>query len=354
MTISHHIKICLYGYITLIQDAAVNKLDALFNKKDFLLADGATGTNLFDVGLVSGEAPEIWNFEHPDRITNLHQGFLDAGSDILVTNSFGGSARRLHLHNLQDRVIEVNSRAAEIAAEAGIRSGREILIAGSVGPTGDLFEPLGVMTHNHAVEVFAEQMEGLKQGGADVAWIETMSATEEIDAALEAAYEVGIAATVTVSFDTAGHSMMGVSPTNFAKAMVGHKYRPSAIGSNCGVGASDLTNAILELAPHADNIPLIAKANAGIPKIKGDSVVYSGTPDLMEQYACLAMDAGARIIGGCCGSRPEHVARMRKALDTHNRGQDIDLERITERLGPLVSPPSTKAARQVNARRRRS
>ncbi|MCB9993781.1 MAG: betaine--homocysteine S-methyltransferase [Hyphomicrobiaceae bacterium] len=332
----------------------MNKLLSLLSKRDFLLADGATGTNLFEMGLTSGQAPEIWNFEHPDRIMGLHQSFVDAGSDLLVTNSFGGSARRLHLHQLDDRVKEVNARAAELAGEVAAKSGREVVIAGSVGPTGDLFEPLGPLTYEQAVDVFAEQIEGLKQGGADVAWIETMSAPEEIAAALEAAYEVGLPATATVSFDTAGRSMMGLAPGEFAKQMVSREHTPIAIGSNCGVGASDLVYALLDLVPNAGDLPVIAKANAGIPHVHGDHVEYSGTPDLMEAYAKLAIDAGARIIGGCCGNSPKHVARMRKALDSHTREAGLTLEKITETLGPLVSPPNLSGGRDGGRRRRRN
>lgn len=333
----------------------MSKLTELLSEKNVLLADGATGTNLFDMGLVSGMAPEIWNFELADNIRKLHQDFVDAGSDILITNSFGGSARRLKLHQLDDRVREINARAAELASEVAANEGRPIVIAGSVGPTGDLFVPLGELTYEQAVEVFIEQIEGLKQGGADVAWIETMSAPEEINAALEAAEHVGLPATVTVSFDTAGRSMMGLTPSGFGSDMASRAIAPAAVGSNCGVGASDLVNALLDLVPAANGLPVIAKANAGVPQIKGEHVVYSGTPQLMETYAKLAMDAGARIIGGCCGTRAEHVARMRKALDTHNGGIVPTLEEIVERLGPLVAPPSSKTSgRSENRRRRRA
>ncbi len=227
------------------------------------------------------------------------------------------------------------------------------MFAGSVGPSGDLFAPLGELTYEQAVEVFIEQISGLKQGGADVAWIETMSAPEEIAAAAQAAITVGLPYTVTVSFDTAGRSMMGLAPGEFGTTMGASPTPPQAIGSNCGVGASDLLFALLDLTKSAGDIPVIAKANAGIPHIKGDSVVYSGTPDLMETYACLAMDVGARIIGGCCGNRPEHVARMRKALDSHQKGERPTREQLEEKLGALVSPPATKSKSEGGRRRRR-
>lgn len=332
----------------------MEKVEKLLAAQGAILADGATGTNLFDVGLVSGQAPEIWNFEEPDKIRHLHRSFLEAGSDLLVTNSFGASARRLHLHDLDDRVVEVNAVAAQLAHEVADEFDREIIIAGSVGPTGDLFFPLGELTAERAVEVFVEQMKGLKEGGADLAWVETMSAPEEVDAALEAAAIVGLPATVCVSFDTAGRSMMGLSPEAFAKSMATHKHRPVAFGSNCGVGASDLVNAVVQMVPHADGIPVIAKANAGIPQVKGDSVVYSGSPELMHTYVGLARDAGALIIGGCCGSRQEHVEQMRHALDHYENGGTVDLERIVKELGELVAPPSEAKAEGGSRRRRRA
>jgi methionine synthase I (cobalamin-dependent) len=177
-----------------------------------LLADGATGTNLFAMGLTSGDAPELWNIEHPERVRALHQGFVDAGSDIILTNSFGGNARRLMLHGMQDRVREINRLAAQHARAVADKAGRPVVVAGSVGPTGDLFEPLGVLTEAMAIEVFAEQIAGLKEGGADVAWIETMSSLEEIKAAALAAIQVGMPYTFTASFDTAGRTMMGITP----------------------------------------------------------------------------------------------------------------------------------------------
>ena len=180
-----------------------------------------------------------------------------------------------------------------------------------------------------------------------------MSSPEEVNAAIEAAGQVGMPYTAMVSFDTAGRTMMGLTPGAFGNNMREQALRPEAAGSNCGVGASDLVYALLELSETIGDIPVIAKANAGIPRIKGDGVVYSGTPDLMEDYARLALDAGARIIGGCCGNSAEHVARMRKALDTHTPGARPTLEEITDRLGPLVSPPATKTSSRGENRRRR-
>ena len=189
-----------------------NPIDALLAEKGVLLADGATGTNLFAMGLEAGEAPELLNETAPETIAALHQNFVDAGADIILTNSFGGTRHRLKLHHAQDRVHELNKRAAEIARAVADKAGRKVIVAGSVGPTGELLVPLGAMTYDEAVDAFAEQIEGLKAGGAEVAWIETMSAPDEIRAAAEAAIRVGLPYTYTGSFDTAGRTMMGLLP----------------------------------------------------------------------------------------------------------------------------------------------
>ena len=315
-----------------------------------LLADGATGTNLFEMGLTSGDNPELWNDIHPDRIQALHRSFVDAGSDIILTNSFGGNRRRLMLHNLEGRARELNRLAAQNARAVADKAGRQVVVAGSVGPTGDLLAPLGPLTEDEAAAVFAEQIEGLKEGGADVVWIETMSAPEEIRAAARAAGSLGMPFTVTASFDTAGKTMMGVAPEALAELVASLDPPPLAFGANCGVGASDLLMSVLAATEARPDAIVIAKANAGIPQWHGAHIHYSGTPELMAQYAGLAVDAGARIIGGCCGSKPSHVAAMRKALDAHRAGARPELAQIVAALGPLVAPPSTGAATRKRRR----
>jgi methionine synthase I (cobalamin-dependent) len=317
-----------------------------------LLADGATGTNLFEMGLASGETPELWNVAHPDRIRALHQTFVDAGADIVLTNSFGGNRRRLMLHGLEGRVRELNRLAAEHARAVALNSGRRVVVAGSVGPTGDLFAPLGPISEDEAVEVFLEQIEGLREGGADVIWIETMSAPEEIRAAATAAARAGMAYTATASFDTAGRTMMGVAPAALGALTGEFAVKPLAYGANCGVGASDLLVAILAMSEAAPDAALIAKANAGVPHWHGAEIHYSGTPELMETYAGLAVDCGAKIIGGCCGSKPAHVAAMRRGLDAHEPGKRPTVEAIVAALGALVAPPAAEPGRRARRRER--
>jgi len=333
-------------------------LSSLLADRPFLLADGATGTNLFAMGLAAGEAPEAWNFEHPNRVKALHRSFIDAGADIILTNTFGGNARRLMLHGLQDRARDLNRAAAAHAREVADAAGRPIVVAGSLGPTGDLLAPLGPLSEEEAANAFAEQIRGLKEGGADIVWIETMSALEEIRAAAKAAARVGLPYTVTASFDTAGNTMMGVTPAALAAFAADLDPAPLAVGANCGVGAADLVASIGAMTQARAGTIVIAKANCGIPQWHGSHIHYSGTPELMAEYACLAIDAGARIVGGCCGTSPGHLAAMRAALSTHVKGERPELDRVIAALGALTSPPAwadaERTARPRRERRRRA
>jgi len=325
-----------------------------------LLADGATGTNFFDLGLGAGDPPELWNIDQPDKVTTLHSGFVGAGSDIILTNSFGGTRHRLKLHKADDRVHELNAKAAEIALAVAATVDRQIIVAGSVGPTGELIVPLGELTYDDAVEAFTEQMTGLRDGGVDLVWIETMSSAEEIQAAVAAAQTIGIDYAVTASFDTAGHTMMGLSPAAFADQAMAYDPKPAAFGANCGVGAADLLVAVLAMTEQHPDAMIVAKANCGIPQAVGGEIKYTGTPDLMANYAQIAVDAGAKIIGGCCGTTAEHLRSMRDALDGHQKNSRPDVAMIVESLGPMVSAAAADrnsdaadAAAQRRSRRRR-
>ncbi len=340
-------------------------LQKLLAARPYLIADGATGTNLFQAGLATGEAPEVWNFEHPDRIENLHRGMIEAGADIVLTNSFGGSRHRLKLHKWQDRVAEVNMTAARIARGVADTAGRPVVVAGSMGPTGELFQPLGALTYEEGVEAFTEQAKALAAGGVDVLWIETMSAKEEVRAAVAGAEAAGLPYVSTVSFDTNGRSMMGVTPAEHAEVCHGFSPRPLAMGANCGVGAAELVIAILNMATAAEpDDVLVAKGNCGIPYFVEGKIRYDGTPELMADYARLARDAGARIIGGCCGTTPEHLRAIRDALATYSPGAKPTADEIVKRLGQVslgamqqasgLQPPEEGAegGRRRNRRRR--
>ena len=314
-----------------------NALTQLLETRDWLLADGATGTTLFNMGLQSGDSPELWNDRHPDRIAALYQGAVDAGSDIFLTNSFGGTAVRLKLHNAQKRVRELNRTAADIARNIADKTDRALVVAGSIGPTGEIMQPMGQLTYANAVEMFHEQAEGLKDGGVDVLWVETISDRDEFRAATSAAQLADMPWCGTMSFDTSGRTMMGVTSHDFAKLVENLDHKPIGYGANCGVGASDLLRTVLGFAAQGGKRPIIAKGNAGIPKYVDGHIHYDGNPALMADYAVLARDSGARIIGGCCGTTAEHLMAMRAALETTAATERPTLEQISETLGAFSS-----------------
>ncbi len=312
-------------------------LATLLAERDWLLADGATGTNLFAMGLEAGEAPELWNEREPDRIRALYRGAVEAGSDIFLTNSFGGNASRLRLHDADDRVGPLNRAAAALGREVADAAGRPVVVAGSMGPTGEIMAPLGPLTIAAAAEMFEEQARGLLDGGADVLWVETISAPDEFEAAALGISRTGAPWCGTMSFDTAGRTMMGLTSAGMVRLVESLPNPPLAFGANCGVGASDLLRTVLGFAAAEPGLPVIAKGNAGIPKFIEGHIHYDGTPALMADYAVLARDCGARIIGGCCGTTPEHLRAMRAALETAPKGPRPELAEIEARLGGFSS-----------------
>lgn len=333
-----------------------SSLGDLLSSRSVLLADGATGTNYFQMGLGAGEPPEFWNIDRPENVEWLHQRFVDAGADIILTNTFGCNRHRLSLHHAEDRVAELAKAAATIARRVADASPRPVVVAGSVGPTGELFAPLGALEHDGVVAAFREQIDGLDAGGADVAWIETMSAAAEVRAAAIAAIDAGMPYAAACSFDTAGRTMMGLAPSALGAVFDDLAVPPVAYGANCGVGAPDILASLLELTATDDAGATICKGNCGVPYFEGTDIVYSGTPALMARYATLAIDAGARIVGGCCGTSPEHLAAMRAAIDGHRDGPRPDLDMIVAAVGPLANAAPgapTRAAGRGTSRRSR-
>lgn len=336
-----------------------NPLMTLLNEKGTLLADGATGTNLFNMGLMSGDAPELWNTEEPKKIKALYKGAVDAGSDLFLTNSFGANASRLKLHNAEKRTHELARVSAEIARDVADAAGRPVIVAGSVGPTGEIMEPVGTLSHSLAVEMFHEAADGLKSGGADVGWLETISAPEEYRAAAEGFKLANLAWAGTMSFDTAGRTMMGLTSADMVKMVEDlDDQAPLAFGANCGTGASDLLRTILGFSAQGPERPIIAKGNAGIPKYVDGHIHYDGTPELMADYAVMARACGAKIIGGCCGTMPDHLRHMREALDTRSMNHPPALEEIVACLGAFSSESDgtgeNAAPARRNTRRRRA
>jgi 5-methyltetrahydrofolate--homocysteine methyltransferase len=309
----------------------------LLSKRDVLVADGAMGTNLFLLGLANGAPGELWNVEHPDRVRSVYQGFVDAGSDIILTNTFGANRFRLALHKLRGRVSELNRAAASLAREVADKAGRPVVVAGSMGPTGDVMEPLGPRTRVEAEEAFHEQAAALKEGGVDVAWIETMFAENELEAAVRGAQRAGLPIVATMTFDTGGCTMMGIRPSEAIKLSKGLPAKLVAFGANCGTGPSQMLDSVLGLAQGATPGDIIvSKSNCGLPVMGDDMKVrYGGSPEVMATYARLARDAGARIIGGCCGTTTRHVRAMVEALAANPKGEAPTYETIERALGPI-------------------
>ncbi|HEY7132942.1 MAG TPA: homocysteine S-methyltransferase family protein [Candidatus Limnocylindrales bacterium] len=299
---------------TIEATAANAKWRALLAGGGPILADGAMGTMLFANGLQFGDPPEAWNVMHPDVVRRIHRGYVDAGSRILLTNTFGGNRLRLRLHGLDSRVAELNRTAAILLRSEVDAAGGHALVAGDIGPTGEIMAPLGTLEEDVAVDVFAEQAAGLIAGGADLIWVETMSHLSEITAAIRGARQVSptIPVIATMTFDTRGHTMMGVSPERAARTLL--EAGADAIGGNCGNGPDELLPVIERMRAVAPDAVLVAKSNAGMPELVDLRAVYRADPATMAEAGVGFRDAGARIVGACCGSTPAHLAAMAEAL----------------------------------------
>jgi len=291
----------------------MNKLTTLLQSGKPILLDGAMGTMLFAAGLQPGDSPEEWNVLHPEKVRAIHSAYIEAGSQVILTNTFGGSAVRLESHGLAERVHELNEAAAKNAHAEADAVEQTVVVAGSIGPTGQLLEPLGTLTKEEARKSFAAQAGGLAAGGVDMFWIETMSDLEEVKAAVAGIRSVSdLPIAATMSFDSRGRTMMGVSPEQAANVLQLEEIQ--LLGANCGTGSDELIEAIRAYKSTNPELPLIAKANAGIPEMVGTEVVYNGSPEVMADYAITVWNEGARLIGGCCGSTPDHIKSMAEAL----------------------------------------
>ena len=291
----------------------MDRLSEALDRRKAILGDGAMGTMLHRAGLTDG-APERWNVERPDVVSSIYRAYVEAGSDFISTNTFGGTRNRLQLDGLADRLAELNEAGARLAREAA----GDRLVAGSIGPTGELMEPLGLLTPDDARQSFAEQARALKSGGVDFALIETMSALEEAKAAIDGVRDAGLPVAVTMSFDTNFHTMMGIKPAQAVATLSG--WGVGVIGANCGNGPAEIERIMTEMSQaNPTGAVLMSKSNAGMPRWKDDRITYGGTPEVMADYARRMRELGVRIIGGCCGSTPEHIAAMRAALDQGTR-----------------------------------
>jgi 5-methyltetrahydrofolate--homocysteine methyltransferase len=276
---------------------------------EVFLADGATGTMLHSQGLEDGRLPESWVLEHPDRIRALHQSYVEAGSNMVLTCTLGGTRFRLAHQGLDRRATEVNRRAAELAREA---AGNDTFVAGDMGPTGQLLAPFGPLTAAEAAEGYAEQAAALAAGGVDFLLVETLSDLAEAKAAIEGTRRVtDLPILVTFAFDTHGRTMMGVRPAQVAQELAS---LVEGLGANCGREPDEYPGFLAAMAAVAPDAILWAKPNAGLPRLEGERVVYDASPEAMAQVALRLREAGARVIGGCCGTTPAHIAAMAQSL----------------------------------------
>ncbi len=277
---------------------------------EVLIADGATGTMLLEAGLPTGTPGEAWILERPEEIMKLHRAYVEAGSQIILTTTFGGTRARLKAAGLGVQVAEINRRAAKLARQV---AGGDLYVAGDIGPTGELMAPLGSLTYEAAVELFAEQAQALAAGGVDVIYVETMSDLNEAKAAVEGARQgCDLPVFCTFSFDTHGHTSMGVSPAQAAQAMAA--LGVPATGANCGHAPEEVLDFLPQMRQAAPDAYLIAKPNAGLPRLVKRQVVYDATPERMAELARRYVELGARIVGACCGSSPAHIAAIAAAI----------------------------------------
>ncbi len=323
----------------------MNPIEKILNTKEYIIVDGGMGTMLMNAGLTNGSSPEEWNVQYPERVLAIHRSYIDAGSQIILTNTFGGTRFRLKLHNLQTRVAELNQAAAQIARQAADAAPHRVVVGGSLGPSGEILQPLGTLQFDEAREGFAEQAAALAEGGVDVFWVETMSDLSEVRAAIEGVKSVSDLPIVsTMTFDTSGRTMMGVTPAQALAAM--REMGAAILGGNCGNGPAEIENVIHAMHEIDPDMILVAKANAGIPELVAGEVSYSGTPELMAEYAVRVYSLGARVIGACCGSTPAHIRAMTAALKAN---EDNPIEVV---LSPTVAPPHAKRKRERRRMRR--
>jgi len=275
-----------------------------------VVADGATGTNYQRMGIEPGVAPEEWVFDEPAKVQELHRAFVEAGSQLILTCTFGASSLRLADERLAGRGPELNRRAVELARAAVPDS---VLVAGSIGPTGHLTDPLGPLTHDLAVATFGEQAEALAEGGVDLLVLETFFSLDEGLWAVEGIRSrTDLPLVVSYSFDQGTKTMMGLTPTQVVEAFA--PFGPAAIGANCGKSLDETDAIVDELLATVDGIPLWVKPNAGVPRIVGEEVIYDAGPDDQARHLKSYVERGVRIVGGCCGTTPEHVAAIAAAV----------------------------------------
>jgi 5-methyltetrahydrofolate--homocysteine methyltransferase len=312
-----------------------------------IVLDGATGTQLQKMGLPPGMAPELWNLQNPEAVKKHYLAYIEAGSDAILTNSFGGTRPRLDMEQSGHLTHEINVAAAALAREV---AGDKALVLGSMGPTGLLMEPMGTLTYETAVEYFAEQAAALAEGGADGIHIETLSDLQEAKAAVAGAQKAtNLPVTITMSFDMHGRTMMGVRPEQAVKELA--PLGVLAVGVNCGNNLEDNLVAVTAMRTAAPEVTLIAKPNAGLPRVEGiGEAFYDVSPEVMADYALKFAAQRVKMFGGCCGSTPPHITAVKVAL------QDFEppaLEAVLAgNLAAHINGNGDQEQKRRNARRR--
>jgi 5-methyltetrahydrofolate--homocysteine methyltransferase len=285
-----------------------------------LLGDGAMGTQLMFAGLEQGNCGELWNLTHPDRVLGIQRRYAEAGSDCILTNTFGGSRIMLNRHGSPDKVVEINQAAVEIVRQAfGEKEG---YIIGDMGPFGGLMEPFGDFTETQVRDAFNEQARALVEAGADAIIIETQTSLEELLLGIESAKAAGAPCVIgSMAYDvtldgSTFRTMMGIDPERAAEFM--QENGADIVALNCGTGM-DMHRAreAVQRYRQATDLPIMAQPNAGQPKLIDMKVVYDETPEQMVQGVAALLDAGTNILGACCGSTPDHIRAFRKSMDEH-------------------------------------
>lgn len=298
----------------------MNKISSKLSLGKILVSDGAWGTYLMKKGLKTGDCPELWNITHPNEVFDIAMSYINAGSDIIETNSFGGSSFKLKQYNLEGKSFELNKRAAEISREA---AGADRIVMGSIGPTGK-FLMMGDVTEEDLYNSFKEQSIGLAQGGADAICIETFYDLTEAEQAIKGARgNTDLEIITTFTFDrTADYTfktLMGLSPQKVAESLI--LLGADIIGANCGVGFEAMVTIVKNIREVSDRIPILVQSNAGLPIIDGDKIVYSETPETIKEIIPRLIDAGANIIGGCCGTTPQHIEVISEIVANYNKNK---------------------------------